>query len=159
MECTVHQGVESYSHLLDIHILRRKQNPGSKQILMQLIMFTEMKRCFSFKTNLRRKFSTQVHVCKLLFLEIQKGCIKNNFRTGLLEKYKFRSSKANVNINSIVFPSYSMFFFSIEKQLANWVWDKFLFLFCFYFSSQSLTKFQVLSKTVIGCRKFKFVKI
>lgn len=70
MECTVHQGVESYSHPLDIHILRRKQNPGSKQILMQLIMFTEMKRCFSLKTNLRRKFSTQVHVCKLFFLEI-----------------------------------------------------------------------------------------
>lgn len=67
IEGTVHQGVESYSHPLDIHILRRKQNPGSNQILMELIMFTEMKRCFSLKTYLRRKFSTQVHVCKLFF--------------------------------------------------------------------------------------------
>lgn len=59
MEGTVHQGVESYSHPLDIHILRRKQNPGSKQILKQLITFTEMKRCFSLKSNLRRTFSIQ----------------------------------------------------------------------------------------------------
>lgn len=46
MEDTVDHCVDNDSHLLDIHIPRRKQNPGSKQILMQQLTFAELKRRF-----------------------------------------------------------------------------------------------------------------
>lgn len=49
MEDTVDHCVDNDFHLLDIHIPRRKQNPGSKQILMQQITFAELKRRFKKK--------------------------------------------------------------------------------------------------------------
>lgn len=83
--------------------------------------------------------------------------MKRNFRAGLLEKYKFKSSKANVNINSIDFPICSMFFL-LKYGWQIWFGIKFCFYFLFTFRHSHWSNFKFCQKLLLGVDNLSLLK-